>query len=89
MLAAAATYCLRIGGLLMAERLPDSGRVKVFMDALPGTLLLALIAPGLAASGVWGGIAALCTAWCTHKTGNVFLAMIVGMGIVAVSRQVF
>lgn len=84
---ALATYSLRIGGLLMAERLPDSGRMKVFMDALPGTLLLSLIAPGLAASGMWGGVAAICTAWCTYKTGNVFLAMIVGMGIVAASRQ--
>jgi len=57
------------------------------MDALPGTLLLSLIAPGIAASGVFGGIAALCTAVCTYKTGNVFLSMIVGLTVVAVSRQ--
>lgn len=85
--AALVTYGLRIGGLLLSERLPSQGRFKVFMDALPGTLLLSLIAPGIAASGIWGGVAALCTAGCTYKTGNVFLAMIVGVGIVAISRQ--
>ncbi len=85
--AALVTYGLRIGGLLLAERLPSSGRFKVFMDALPGTLLLSLIAPGVVASGIWGGVAALCTAGCTYKTGNVFLAMAIGMVVVAVSRQ--
>lgn len=83
------TYALRIGGLLLAERLPSSGRFKVFMDALPGTLLLSLIAPGIAASGFWGGFAAFCTAGCTYKTGNVFMSMLVGVGIVAISRHFF
>lgn len=84
--AAAVTYALRIGGLLLSERLPSTGRFKVFMDALPGTLLLSLIAPGIAAAGLLGGVAAFCTAFCTHKTGNVFLAMLTGMGIVTAGR---
>ena len=88
-LAAAVTYALRIGGLLLSERLPTTGRFKVFMDALPGTILLSLIAPGIAASGVSGGVAALCTALCSYKTGNVFLSMLVGMGMVAFSRHFF
>ena len=86
---ALATYSLRVGGLLLAERLPSKGRFKLFMDALPGTLLLSLIAPGIAASGFWGGTAAFCTAVCTHKTGNVFISMILGVGIVALSRHFF
>ncbi len=32
--AAGVTYSLRIGGLLLAERLPMTGRFKRFMDAL-------------------------------------------------------
>ncbi|MCB9481399.1 MAG: AzlD domain-containing protein [Desulfobacteraceae bacterium] len=83
---AAVTYSLRLGGLLLSEKLPSSGKFKIFMDALPGTLLLSLIAPGIASSGLWGGIAAICTAVCTYRTGNVFLAMITGVGIVALSR---
>lgn len=81
------TYGLRIGGLILSEKLPTSGKFKVFMDALPGTILLSLIAPGIAAAGLWGGIAAFCTAGCTYKTGNVFLSMIIGVSIVAVSRH--
>jgi len=81
------TYLLRIGGLLLADKLPSTGKVKYFMDALPGTILLSLIAPGVFSAGLWGGIAALSTAVCTYKTGNVFFSMIIGVVIVAVSRQ--
>ena len=38
-LAAVATYGLRAGGLLLAERLPKTGRLRRGMDALPGALL--------------------------------------------------
>ena len=88
-LCALITYGLRVGGLLLSERLPNKGRFKAFMDALPGTLLLSLIAPGIAASGPWGMVAALSTAVITHRTGNVFLSMLVGGGVVAFSRHFF
>lgn len=85
--AALATYVLRLGGLLMAGRLPKTGRFKKFMDALPGTILLSLIVPAALAAGFWGWIATLCTAICSLRTGNVFLSMVVGVVIVAVSRH--
>ena len=50
-LAAAVTYLLRFGGLMLANKLPRSGRCRRFMDALPGTLLLSLIAPGIVSAG--------------------------------------
>ena len=86
-LAAIVTYSLRVGGLLLASRLPNSGRFKTFMDALPGTILLSLVAPGIFSSGFAGSIAALCTALCTYKTGNVFLSMLIGVAIVAIYRM--
>jgi uncharacterized membrane protein len=85
-LAAIVTYCLRLGGLLLAERFPKTGRFKKFMDALPGTILLSLIVPGAFSTGFWGWAATACTALCSLKTGNVFASMIVGVGIVAISR---
>ena len=85
-LAAAVTYGLRLGGLLLAERFPKTGRFKRFMDALPGTILLSLIVPGIVDAGVWGWIATVCTAVCSLKTGNVFVSMLIGVGIVAASR---
>ena len=85
--AAAVTYLLRFGGLMLAVKLPSSGRCRRFMDALPGTILLSLIAPGIVSAGWWGGIGALATALCAYKTGNTFVSMLVGVGIVALQRQ--
>jgi uncharacterized membrane protein len=84
--AALATYSLRLGGLLLAERLPKNGGFKRFMETLPGTILLSLVAPGIFSAGMLGGVAALTTALCAWKTNNLLLAMIVGMAIVAVGR---
>ena len=85
--AALVTYLLRFGGLMLASKLPDSGKFKRFMDALPGTILMALIAPGIVSAGVWGGVGALVTALCAYKTKNSFFAMILGVAIVAIHRQ--
>jgi len=84
--AALATYSLRLGGLLLAERLPKNGGFKRFMETLPGTILLALVAPGIFSAGMLGAVAALATALCAWKTKNLLLAMIVGMVIVAAGR---
>ncbi len=85
--AAVVTYSLRFGGLMLAGKLPNSGRWKRFMDALPGTILLSLIAPGIVSAGLWGGIGALATAVCAYKTKNVILSMLLGVAIVALHRQ--
>lgn len=84
--AALATYSLRLGGLLLAGRLPKTGKFRKFMDALPGTILLSLIVPAAIASGFWGWIATAATALCSLRTGNVFASMVIGVVIVAISR---
>jgi uncharacterized membrane protein len=84
---AAATYAFRFGGLLLSERIPKSGGFKAFMEALPGTILLSLVIPGIFSAGPWGWIAALCTGFTAHKTGNLFLSMVLGMAIVAFQRN--
>jgi uncharacterized membrane protein len=86
-LAAVVTYLLRSGGLLLAEVLPRRGRVKAFMDTLPGTILIALVAPGIFQAGVAGQAAAVATALCAWRTGNLLLSMLMGMGIVAGARH--
>ena len=85
--AAVVTYLLRIGGLLVSERLPRNGPFRRFMDALPGTILLSLIAPGIMQAGPWGWIAAASTAACAYRTGNVLLSMLAGMAIMIVQRN--
>ena len=49
--AALVTYAFRFGGLLLSEKLPSTGKFKDFMEALPGTILVALVAPGIIAAG--------------------------------------
>lgn len=85
--AAIVTYSLRLGGLMLASRLPQSGKWQRFMDALPGTILVSLIAPGIVATGWWGGLGALVTAVCAYKTKNVILSMLLGVALVALHRQ--
>lgn len=85
--AGAVTYLLRFGGLMLATSLPKSGKWRRFMDALPGTLLLSLVAPGIVSAGWQGTIGALATALCSYKTGNTFVSMLFGVGIVALKRH--
>ena len=87
--AAGVTYALRLGGLLLAGYLPQNGPFRRVMDALPGTILVALVAPGILAAGPWGIAAAGATAFCAARTGSTFFAMAVGMIIIAIQRQLF
>ncbi len=84
--AALVTYALRFGGLLLSEKLPRTGAFKIFLEALPGTILISIVMPGIMAAGIWGWIAAGLTALLARKTGNTFVAMLAGVAVVALSR---
>lgn len=86
-LAAIATYALRLGGLLLASRFPRTGRFRQGMDALPGALLFSLVIPGLVSEGAWGLLAGGLTALVVWQTRNTFLAMLVGMLVIYLSRN--
>lgn len=85
-LAAIVTYTLRAGGLLLSEWLPRQGPFRRFLDALPGTLLLSLVIPGLISAGTAGFVAGAAVVGITIKTRNAFFAMVIGTVIVAVFR---
>ena len=84
--AALVTYGLRISGLLLAGRLPKTGRFRTFMNTLPGTILLSLIVPAAVAAGPVGWLATVITGLCSVKTGNILISMLVGVAIVAIGR---
>lgn len=81
------TYAMRLGGLLLSERIPKTGEFKLFMETLPGAILVSLVVPGIFAAGPWGWLAALATGMTAHKTGNLFLSMAVGVLLVALQRN--
>ena len=86
--AALVTYGLRLGGLLLSEKLPRTGAFKVFLESLPGTILVSLVIPGIVAAGGWGWAAALVTVVLARKTGNTFVAMLAGVVVVALTRHI-
>lgn len=73
------TYLFRLGGLLMADRLPQSGPLRSFLDALPGTILLSLVVPSAVNSGWQGivGVVACLTVYMT--TRKLLLTMFSGV----------
>ena len=86
LLASAITYTLRLGGLLLAERLPSSGPARRFLDTLPGAILISLTVPGAIDSGTEGLIglsACLLVYFCTR---NLLFTMAAGMAGVCILR---
>lgn len=86
-LAAGVTYSLRLGGLLLASRLPRSGRFRRGMNALPGALLFSLVLPSIVAEGIWGFVAAALTAIVVLRFRNTLAAMICGMLVIFAVRN--
>lgn len=80
------TYALRLGGLLLAERLPRRGPVAAGLERLPGIVLLALVVPAVADLGLPGLLAAGLTTIVALATRNPLIAMVAGAGTIAVMR---
>jgi uncharacterized membrane protein len=85
--AAIVTYSLRLGGLLMADRLPRSGPVKRILDTLPGTILLALVAPAIYREGIWGLVAIVFVVLGAKMSKNALVGMLLGMAVIIIQRR--
>ena len=81
------TYSLRVSGLLLSNKLVNEGKIKIFLDYLPATLLLSLIVPSILKEGIVGLVATAFIALIIYKTRSILLSMIIGVGIVALSRN--
>lgn len=84
---AVAAYATRAGGLWLMRFVTPSPRVEAWLHHLPGTVLVALVAPAILADGLIGAIGALATALVAARTKNLLLSMIVGVGLVVALRQ--
>ena len=84
---AVATYAARAGGLWLMRFVSPSPRVEAWLRHLPGAVLVALIAPAIAAAGVIGMLGALATALVAARTKNLLLALLVGVGLVVALRH--
>ncbi len=80
------TYLIRAGGLLVANRLPESGFVAHWLKHLPGAVLASLVAPAILAGGPAEALAAAATAIIYLLTRNLFAAMAGGVLAVWLAR---
>lgn len=86
---AAATFVIRIAGAVMGQRLPQEGAWARALNALPGSLIIALVSVSLLsggpqewiAGGVAGGVALI--------TRNLPLTMAAGIGCIWALRTYF
>jgi uncharacterized membrane protein len=88
LITAAITYAFRFGGLMLADRLPQTGPVRRFLDALPGAILLSLVVPAAGHAG-WAGAVGLSACLAVYmKSKNLLLTMGAGVLAVWLFRQV-
>lgn len=84
---AVATFAIRMSGILVGQRIPRKGRWARALNALPGSLIVALVSVSLLSGGPleWlAGAAALAVAVLTR---NLPLTMAAGIVTVWMLRQ--
>ncbi len=82
---AVATYATRLGGLWIAEHIPQSGRTRAALDALPAAVLTAVVAPMALATGIAETAAAGVTVLAALRL-PLLAAVAVGVGAVVLLR---
>ncbi len=86
-LCAVSTYALRLGGLLLADKLPGKGRTRRMLDALPASILISYVTPEIFKAGPKGMVAALATGIITLMTKNILLASFIGVIVLIILRE--
>jgi len=86
-LMALATYGTRAGGLWLANRFDLSERAGAWLDAIPGAILVSLVAPTVLTGGPAEALAALAVVAVALKTGSLPLSMVTGVVAVVVLRS--
>lgn len=84
---ALATYATRIGGWLLVRRIELRGRARAALEAVPGAVLMAVIAPMALATGAPETLAAGITALAALRL-PLLATVAVGVGAVVVLRIV-
>lgn len=87
-LMALATYATRAGGLWLADRFELSERAGTWLDAIPGAILVSLVAPTVLTSGPAEAIAAVAVVVVAWRSGSLPLAMATGVVAVVLLRTV-
>lgn len=85
----AVTYATRISGFWLLGRITPTPRVRAWMSAIPGAVLVSLIAPALLAAGAVGFVGGAVTVLIAVTTRRMLPALIGGVAVVALARLLF
>jgi uncharacterized membrane protein len=86
---AVVTYLTRIGGLWVMNRVRITPRIGSWLKALPGTILISIVAPSLTTTGIAEPLSGLITGLVAWKSRNLVLSMVVGIASVWSLRHLF
>ena len=86
-LASLGVYGLRASGLLFGNLLPREGRARRFLEALPGTLFVAILSVDLLGRGLPGLAAAGAVALTMGRTRNLLLSLLLGLVCITLLRR--
>lgn len=81
------TYLTRIGGLYLMNFVTPTPRVEAWLRHIPGTILIAIIAPAVFSTSLAQTLAALATLLAALYSKNILVAMIVGIVAVWLLRM--
>ena len=84
---AIATVLMRVVGFWLMAHVPLTTRVRLMLEALPGSIVAAIVLPMIAKSGPVGVIAIVAAAVAMIVRRNAFLAVAAGMLAAALARQ--
>lgn len=85
---AVATYATRAAGLFLVGRMNLTPRAESFLAAIPGAVIVSIIAPSVLTQSPAEALAALATLGIAAKTRSLPLAMAVGVGTVWALRAI-
>lgn len=86
---ALATYVTKASGLWILDRITLSERAEAGLEALPGGIIVAILAPRLVDGGPATWVAAAAVILVAYRTDNVLLSLLVGFVLVLVLRGRF
>lgn len=79
----AASFAIRLSGYVLALRLPRQGAWARGMEALPGCLIVALVALMMLKGGLVEWVAGAAALLVAARTRNLPVSMLAGMAVVA------
>ena len=83
---AIATYSMRVGGFLLMAHVPLTPRLRKMLDALPGSVVVAVVLPIVVREGPVAALAIGAAVVVMLARRNDLLAVVTGMAVAAAAR---